>query len=313
MPDNIFTDEKINNSLEDIFSEVQRYYGLGRKASYIPALYQVDARQFAMTLIDKNGKVHSIGDDKVQFSIQSVSKVLSLTMVLNEFGEEIWGRMEREPSGKSFDSLIHLEEFNGIPSNPLINSGAIVMADILLEHYRDQAVPKFIEFCRMASGNDNIKIDEDIYKSEKRTAHKNFAFAHYIKSFGNINNDVESVIDTYLQFCSVTMSNIDLARCFYYLSNEGVGLDGKQITSRRHAKRINSIMFTCGTYDEVGDFAYLVGLPVKSGVSGAITGSLPGQYSISVWSPELNKKGNSYLGFKALESLTTLLDKSYLS
>lgn len=300
-------------TIEQIFMDVQKYYGMGKKANYIPALYNIEAEQFALTIIDKDKNVYSVGDDKANFSIQSVSKVITLTMVLNEIGDELWGRMDREPSGKSFDSLIHLEEHNGIPSNPFLNSGAIVLADILMEYYGGNVVDKYLEFVRKASGNPDIDIDQNIFKSEKLTGNKNYAFAHYMKSYGNITHHIKDVLDVYFQFCSLSLNNKDLARTFYYLMNQGKSLDGDEITSSRHCKRINSLMFTCGTYDEVGDFSYLVGLPVKSGVSGAIAGCLPGQYSVSVWSPELNPKGNSFLGFKALELLTTLLDKSYLS
>ena len=299
--------------IEEIARDVKKFYGLGKKADYIPLLSDVSPNQFALTLIDNQGEIISVGDDEVSFSIQSVSKVLTLTMVLEEIGDEIWGRMEREPSGKAFDSLIHLEEFNGVPSNPFINSGAIVLADILLEIYGDQALDKYLNFVRKITGNPELSIQHEIYLSEKLTGNKNFAFAHYMKSYGNLNHEVEQVLDLYFQTCSLYLTNIDLAKAFYFLSNKGISLFGDRVTSHRHCKRINSLMFTCGTYNEVGDFAYLVGLPVKSGVSGAIAGCLPNEYSVSVWSPELNKKGNSYLGFKALELLTTMLDTSYLS
>ncbi len=299
--------------IEEIARDVKKYYGLGKKANYIPLLSDVSPNQFALTLIDKDKNILTVGDDSVFFSIQSVSKVLTLTMVLEEIGDELWGRMEREPSGKAFDSLIHLEEFNGVPSNPFINSGAIVLADILLEIYGSQALDKYLGFVRKITGNNELTIQHEIYLSEKASGYKNFAFAHYMKSYDNLNHDVEEVLDLYFQTCSLYLTNIDLAKAFYFLSNKGISLYGDRVTSHRHCKRINSLMFTCGTYNEVGDFAYLVGLPVKSGVSGAIAGCLPNEYSVSVWSPELNRKGNSYLGFKALELLTTLLDTSYLS
>ncbi|MBT4792766.1 MAG: glutaminase A [Halobacteriovoraceae bacterium] len=296
-----------------IYNEVQDLYGVGVKASYIPALKSVDSKQFAMTLVDDQKNIYSVGDDKVNFSIQSVTKVFTLCMALNEVGEEIWGRMDREPSGKSFDSLIRLEEHHGVPSNPFLNSGAIVIADILLEFYGKHVIDRYLSFLRTVTGNKKISIDKTIFLSEKVTGHKNYAFARYMKSFGNIINDIDDVLDVYFSFCSVSLNNIDLAKAFYFLMNKGESLDGTRITSHRHCKRINSLMFTCGTYDEVGDFAYLVGLPAKSGVSGAIGGCLPGHYSVSVWSPELNIKGNSVLGYKALELLTTIIDKSYLS
>lgn len=299
--------------LKKIQLNTSQYYGEGVKASYIPVLAQVNPNQFAMTIVDSEKNIFTIGDDMVDFSIQSVSKVFTLSMALNEVGDELWGRMEREPTGKSFDSLIHLDEFKGIPSNPLINAGAIVIADILLERFGNKTIQKYLEFVRRSTGNDKIQIDKEVYDSEKATGHANYAFAHYMKAHGNIINKVDDVLDIYFQFCSLKLNNIDLAKGFYYLGHKGIGINGDKLTSYRHCKRINSIMFTCGTYDEVGDFAYLVGLPLKSGVSGAIAGCLPNQYSVSVWSPELNKKGNSYLGFKALEQLTTMMDTSLMA
>jgi glutaminase len=298
--------------VKQIEKDTRKFYGRGVQASYIPVLASVDPNQFALTLIDNDKNIISTGDDKVEFSIQSVSKVFTLTMALNEVGDEVWGRMEREPTGKSFDSLVHLEEYNGIPSNPFLNSGAIVLADILFECFGDSAVEKFLEFVRKTTGNQSLEIDLNVFDSEKRTGHANYAFAHYMKSHGNIINEVNDVLDIYFKFCSLKLTNIDLAKGFYYLGNKGLGINDDQITKHRHCKRINSIMFTCGTYDEVGDFAYLVGLPVKSGVSGAIAGCLPGHYSVSVWSPELNLKGNSFLGFMALEQLTTMMDISLM-
>lgn len=302
----------IANILKEIETHCSKYYGQGNVADYIPKLGKQDPKNFALTIVDNEQNIYSIGDDLIEFSIQSVSKVLTLTMALNEFGEEIWGRMEREPSGKAFDSLIHLEEHQGIPSNPFLNSGAIVVADILLSKYGDMAFEKYRLLISDLAGRDLI-LDRDVYLSEKETGHKNYSFCSYMKSYGNIENPVDEVCDLYFKFCSLKVNNLDLAKIFFYLSNKGISLNNKRITTHRHCKRINSLMFTCGTYNEVGDFAYLVGLPVKSGVSGAIAGCLPGNYSVSVWSPELNKKGNSYLGFKALEMLTTLMDKSYLS
>jgi glutaminase len=303
----------IQETIEKIQADTRCFYGRGVQASYIPVLAQVDPHQFALTIVDSNKKIYSIGHDKAEFSIQSVSKVITLTMALNAVGDELWGRMEREPTGKSFDSLIHLEEYNGVPSNPFLNSGAIVLADILLEHYGSETIKKYLEFVRSATGNQAIEIDEKVYACEKATGYANYSFAYYMKSHGNIMNEVEEVLDIYFRFCSLRINNLDLAKCFYYLGHKGYSIDGDLLTSYRHCKRINSIMFTCGTYDEVGDFAYLVGLPVKSGVSGAIAGCLPNNYSVSVWSPELNPKGNSYLGFKALEQLTTMLDTSLMS
>ena len=307
----------MNDNIQEVIGNIENfvkpYFGQGKKADYIPALDKVDANQFALSIVTSDKTMYSIGSDHISFSIQSVSKVFTLTLALSELDNELWKRMFREPSGKSFDSLIHLEESCGMPSNPFLNSGAIVLADILLDIYGANAFTRYMELMKEVSGNQDLEIDLTVYQSEKETGHKNYSFAHYMKSFGNIKNSVNDVVELYFKFCSLSVSNIDLAKAFYFLSNKGVSLSGKQITSHRHCKRINSLMFTSGTYNEVGDFAYLVGLPLKSGVSGAIAGCLPSHYSVSVWSPELNVKGNSLVGLKALEELTTRLDTSFLS
>lgn len=306
------TQNNIQEVIDKIAEQITYHYGRGKVATYIPKLAGVMPNQFAMSVVDSKGQFYCTGEHTTKFSIQSVSKVFLLTLVLNNLDQEIWGRMDREPSGKAFDSLIHLEETSGIPSNPFLNSGAIVMVDMLMDIFGKNTFDEVLKFIKVCSGNDELSFDHEIYLSEKESGHKNNAFCSYMKAYGNITHEVEDVLDNYYKICSISMHNSDLAKSFYYLSNRGITLAGEVITTQRHTKRINSIMFTCGTYNEVGDFAYLVGLPVKSGVSGAIAGCLPHNYAISVWAPELNEKGNSYLGFKALEEFTTVIDKSYL-
>ena len=278
----------------------------GNVASYIPELSKVNASKFGVCLTTTQGKHFAFGDYKESFSIQSIAKVLSLSLAYNILGEQIFKRVDVEPSGTAFNSLSQLEAENGIPRNPLINSGAIVICDILCSELND---PKneLLEFIRLVANSKTIEYCPKIAKSEKETGFRNYALINYLKSFGNIKNNVETVIDLYFHLCSIKMNCVELSIAFGYLSNEGKQLSKaqKRILPVTKTKRINAIMNLCGFYDEAGEFAYRVGLPGKSGVGGGIAAILPENYSIAVWSPKLNDKGNSYRGMKFLELFTT--------
>jgi glutaminase len=221
-------------------------------------------------------------------------------------GNEIFDRVDVEPSGNPFNSLVQLEYEQGIPRNPLINSGALVICDILLSEFRD---PKneLLNFVRTLAVDENIHYNEKIAESEKKTGHRNSALINLLKSFGNIENPVEDVLDFYFESCAIEMTCEELARSFLIYANDGrLAHNNEQIISLSESKRINAIMQTCGFYDEAGEFSFRVGLPGKSGVGGGIAAVHPDHYSVAVWSPRLNEKGNSALGMKALEALTTL-------
>lgn len=284
--------------------------GQGHVATYIPELAKVRPDQFSLALVAHDKTEYELGDGLETFSIQSVSKLYSLTLALNELDDNLWLRTHKEPSGMAFNSLVQLEYEQGIPRNPFINAGAIVTVDILCEKFGTKAFDEILNFIRKLSGNSGINFNKAIFESEKSTGHRNYALAHFMKSYGNIHSDVELVLDTYFKLCSITMTSTDLARSFYFLCNRGVALDGSIVTSPRHTKRISALMMSCGTYDNVGEVAYRIGLPCKSGVGGAIVAALPGEYAICVWSPALNKSGNSLFGMKVLEEFTTLTGKS---
>lgn len=278
----------------------------GQVASYIPELAKVAPDKFGMHLCSlKNGN-YFIGNNTEKFSIQSISKVLSLTLAYLFEGDRIWKRVDVEPSGNPFNSLIQLEQENGIPRNPLINAGALVICDILIDYLKD---PKkdYLDFIRKISGNSKIEYNYKVAASEAQFGHRNAALINFMKSFGNINNNIKTILDFYFHTCAIEMSCQELAKTFLIYANGGSLLaSNKRIISSRQAKRINAIMQTCGFYDEAGEFAFRVGLPGKSGVGGGIVAVHPGYYSVVVWSPPLNKKGNSVFGMQALESLTTL-------
>lgn len=294
-----------NKLLKEIFQEIKLIIGQGKVADYIPALANVDPRRFGMSISTVKGTNFSTGDVDEKFSIQSISKVFTLTLAFSKLGEEIWSRVGREPSGNAFNSLIQLEYEQGIPRNPFINAGAIVITDILIS-LLDDPYTELLDYIRLLSGSENIRYDEKVAQSERENGFTNAALVNFLKSHDNIKNDVEKVLDVYFHHCSITMTTNELSKSFLYLSNHGsIPNSDHRVLTKSQAKRINALMLTCGTYDEAGDFAYLVGMPGKSGVGGGIAAIIPNELSVAVWSPVLNKKGNSLAGTKALELLTT--------
>lgn len=292
------------NILQEIYQESLQQPKMGTIATYIPELANVSPDKFGISLTTLNGDHFEVGDSNERFSIQSVSKALSLTLAFSLYGEAIWERVGVEPSGSAFNSLVQLEYEKGIPRNPFINAGALVIADMLVSGLKN---PKqdFLDFIRSTSGIETIDFDLKVAQSEKNTGYRNAALANFLKSFGNIENDVEEVLDFYFHQCSIAMSCQELTHAFYFFANEGLTQRGTQILNQSQIKRMNALMQTCGFYDESGEFTYRVGLPGKSGVGGGIVALMPKQYIVSTWSPRLNTNGNSELGMFALEQLTT--------
>jgi len=282
----------------------------GKVANYIPELAKVSPNKFGMHLCCISGEEFSIGDIDEHFTIQSISKVLTLSLALNKVGESLWERVDVEPSGNPFNSLVQLEYENGIPRNPLINAGAIVICDILLAELKNPK-KEYLEFIREVSGNPSIQYDEKVALSEKSQGHHNRAMANLMKAFGNLKHDVEQVLDFYFYTSAISMTCKELARTFRIYSTHGkLNPSGKQLLTEKRTRRINAIMQTCGFYDESGEFSFRVGLPGKSGVGGGIAAIYPQKYSVAVWSPKLNEKGNSAAGMLALELLTNMTGSS---
>ena len=291
--------------LDEIYQEVLDAGIQGKVASYIPELANVSADKFGIHLQSLDGGEYAVGDSEEKFSIQSISKVLTLLMAFEFEGEKLWERVGVEPSGNPFNSLQQLEYENGIPRNPFINAGALLTADVLVSRLKNPKLD-FLNFVRELAGTKEIYYNEKVAFSELQYSHRNAALINLMKSFGNIQNDVNLVLDFYCHACSIEMTCAELAKAFLLLANHGVlPYSGKQIMSKSHTKRISAIMHVCGFYDEVGRFSYRVGLPGKSGVGGGIVAIHPAHYSVAVWSPALNVKGNSEAGMMALELLTT--------
>jgi len=292
--------------LEEIEREIQPLFGEGKVADYIPALANVEPDQFVMAIQMFDGSSFGVGEINKKFSIQSISKVFTFTLALEHYGKELYKRVGHEPSGNPFNSLVQLEYENGIPRNPFINAGAIVTADTLVSIYKKNTFEEILKFIRKVSNDETITYDEDIFQSELEHGFRNFALINMIKSYKNIHNEINEVINTYFKQCSIMMSPNELASSMLFLANHGVNpLTNEQIITESKAKRINSLMLTCGHYDASGDFAYKVGLPGKSGVGGGIVAIVPKKMAICVYSPRLNKQGNSLIGTKALELFTT--------
>ncbi len=296
--------------IQEVFKTISNIKDEGKLASYIPELANIDATKFGVHISTTSSLKHGLGNFQEKFSIQSISKVLSLCFAYKILGEAIWDRLGVEPSGTAFNSLVQLENDNGIPRNPFINAGAIVISDILISNLSN---PKedLLAFIRSLSGNNDINYSAKIAASEKSVGYRNIALCNFIKSFGNIKNEPTKVLDFYFDLCSLELSCEHLSDLFLFLANNGKALhNNNQILTKSQSKRINALMQTCGFYDESGEFAFKVGLAGKSGVGGGIIAILPNQYSIAVWSPKLNEKGNSYKGMNFLENFTTLSEQS---
>ena len=291
--------------LDDIEQAVKRAPDRGRVANYIPELAKVDDRQFGIAIATTDGRICASGDAEAAFSIQSISKVFTLTMALGQLGDALWERVGREPSGSAFNSIVQLEHENGVPRNPFINAGAIVVADaILCGNSPPRTVADILRFVRSLAGDENIVVDKDVALSEVDTGFRNAALANYMRAFGNLHHPVEETLGAYFNQCAIAMSCTQLARAGLYLANGGVNpLTDTPVISKLRVQRVNALMMTCGHYDGSGEFAFTVGLPGKSGVGGGILVIVPNIGSIAVWSPGLDSNGNSKLGKMALEML----------
>ncbi len=294
------------NLLNIIYKDCKSASTEGKVANYIPELAKINPNKFGMALITKDESLYSVGDSAEAFSIQSIVKVISLCIAKEYLGKDLWKRVSVEPSGTPFNSLTELERENGIPRNPFINAGALVVTDVLidiLEHPKQD----FLKFVRRLTKDNSINYNAEVAKSEQKHGYRNTALINYMKALGNINNSPVEVLDLYYHMCAIEMNCEQLAKTFLVFANQGrLANSDEEVISAKSVKRINAIMQTCGFYDEAGEFAYKVGLPGKSGVGGGIVAVHPNAYSVAVWSPKLNQKGNSQLGISALESLTSL-------
>ncbi|WP_328498179.1 glutaminase [Streptomyces sp. NBC_00414] len=291
--------------LNRIAAEMKDLADRGRPADYIPALAACDPRRFGMAVAELDGTVYGVGDWRQPFSTQSITKVFTLALDLAREADELWEHVGREPSGNPFNSLVQLEYENGIPRNPFINAGALVVTDRLHTQTGD-AAGTLLDFLRAESGNDDLAINEDVAASESAHGDRNAALGHFMAAYGNIGNPVPVLLDEYFRQCSVEASCADLALATGFLARHGIRSDGTRLLTMSQAKEVNAVMLTCGTYDAAGEFAYRVGLPGKSGVGGGVIAVVPGRCTLCAWSPGLDGHGNSVAGVAALDRFTTI-------
>ena len=287
----------------------------GKVADYIPQLRKLDPSLFGLAVAELDGTEHVVGDVDIAFPIQSMSKVFSLILAMQKIGgeravrREIWERVGREPSGDPFNSLVQLEHECGIPRNPMINAGALVIVDLLIEHC-DDPLASILELVQTLTG-ERLEMDPAIAAAEDRSSQRNRAMANLMAGFDNLEHSVDEVLEVYNNQCSLMMSARQIARSMRFLANDGIDpASGRQILSASLAKRVMAVMLTCGTYDAAGEFAFSVGLPCKSGVAGGIMAAIPDHSGICVWSPPLDPAGNSLAGRVALRELTDRLELS---
>lgn len=304
--------------LVDVLERHKAAASKGKVADYIPALAEVDPNLAGVAIATVDGDVVGAGDCDVPFSIQSVSKIFGLVMAMNRIGDDLWKRVHMEPSGQAFNSIIQLEWEQGIPRNPVINAGALLVADVLVSHYSSSKLA-LLNYVRRLAGDENIYFDQDVFESELSHGNRNAALTYLMKSFDNIEAEVPEVLDHYFSQCAISMSCKQLAKSMLFLANKGTNpiitdlpndSESQQVCSRKDAHRINAILSTSGMYDQSGEFAFSVGLPAKSGVGGAIVAVVPNYGVICAWSPPLNKYGNSVVGKNIIASLAEELGLS---
>ena len=300
--------EPMDVSIEDILDRQARRRERGTVAGYIPELAGVDPERFAVSICLADGRQFGAGDAAAEFSTQSVSKVFTLAIALGRYGDRLWTRVGREPSTNAFNSVQELEVRKGIPPNPFVNAGAIVTTDALMAGQSPkETLAEILTFVRLAASDDGIYVDPAVAASEEATGHRNRALAHFLKSCDNLIHPCDFTLGTYFHHCAVAMTCERLARFGRFLA--GFHPSGT-LVSAANVRSINALMTTCGQYDGSGEFAYRVGVPAKSGVGGGILAIVPGHASIAVWSPGLDRNGNSLLGTAALAELSDALNLS---
>ena len=291
--------------VDDTYRALADSRGAGKVADYIPALAEVDAAKFGIAVVTPDGRRFTAGDAAEPFSIQSISKVFVLALAIDRHGDALFDVVGREPSGDPFNSIVQLERERGIPRNPFINAGAIVTTDRLIDRRSDEdAFDELVSLLRKLARDDSVDYDRDVAQSESRTGARNRSLAYFMEDFGRLLNPVETVLGVYFRQCALTMSCEQLAEAALFLACDGVDPEtGHRVTTTARCRRINSLMLTCGHYDNSGQFAFEVGFCGKSGVGGGILAIVPDRASIAVWSPGLNREGTSLLGARALREI----------
>ncbi|WP_031515021.1 glutaminase A [Desulfofalx alkaliphila] len=297
--------------LEKILEENRHWTKKGKVATYIPALAKADPKILGITVIDIDGKAVTVGDCDTKFTLQSISKPLALMLALMDKGtDEVFSKVGMEPTGDPFNSIIKLETLRtGKPLNPMINAGAIATTALIEGQSGGEKIERLLEFVRLLAGNKDIRVNEEVYRSEQETGDRNRAMAYFMKDLGVLEADVDQILEVYFRQCAIEVTCSDIAHMARCLANKG-NIAGKQIIPHEIVRLTNTFMVTCGMYNASGEFAIKVGIPAKSGVSGGIMALVPGKMGIGIIGPALNKIGNSIAGVHMLEDLSRALDLS---
>ncbi|MDV4152311.1 glutaminase A [Clostridium sp. AL.422] len=294
--------------------EKNRIYGKeGKVASYIPALSKADKDELGIYVIDSKGNEYYSGDYDKKFTMQSISKIVSLILAIRDNGRyNVFKKVDVEPTGMGFNSIVNLEASDsGKPYNPMINAGAIVTTSLIDGKNVEEKLEKILDFMRAVTNNNHIDVNEEVYLSEKETGNRNRALAYFMKSTGVLEGNVEEVLDLYFKQCSIELTAKDLARFGAVLANDGViPWTNEKIVPKEVCRIVKTIMVTCGMYDASGEFAVNVGIPAKSGVGGGILATVPRKYGIGIYGPALDEKGNSIAGLELIKDLSIELDLS---
>ncbi|HEY3448454.1 MAG TPA: glutaminase A [Myxococcales bacterium] len=300
-----------NDLLGTIVEEVRPLLAAGKVADYIPALAEASPSSVGVAVTTAEGEHFSAGDARVRFTVQSVSKVLSLSYVLAEVGEEaVFGRVGKEPTGDPFNSIIRLETSTlGKPFNPMINAGAIVVAGLLPGKSPEERVRRLCEFVGEIVGRGDVAVDERVFESERATAARNRSIAWFLEELGLLEIGVDEALDTYFRQCSITLDAVELSRVGAFLARDGISpVSGKKLVEPRAARIVRSLMMTCGLYTGSGAFGIDAGIPAKSGVGGGIVAAVRNRMGIGVYGPALDANGNSIAGVETIIRLSRRLD-----
>lgn len=303
----------MKNLLKTIIENNRKWTKEGMVASYIPELGKVDPDLLGICVSTLEGEEFCEGDADIKFTIQSISKVITLMLAILDNGRSnVFSRIGMEPTESGFNSIVNLETSHSHkPINPMINAGAIAVVSMVSGSNGQEIFDRILKFARKITGNPVLDINEQVYLSEKSTGHRNRSLAYFMKSIGAIEGDVEDILDVYFKQCSIEANCRDIARIGAMLANDGVlPWNGERVVSREVARIVKTIMVTCGMYDASGEFAVHIGIPAKSGVGGGILTSVPARMGIGVFGPSLDRKGNSIGGIKVLEALSNELDLS---
>lgn len=302
----------MRNNLEEIIEEYRPWLEKGKVASYIPELAKADAKALGVWITNVDGTELYAGDVHQKFTIQSISKVITLIMAMEESGPDmVFTKVGMEPTEFGFNSITNLEvSQQEKPLNPMINAGAIAVISLIKGDTVEEKTEKILNFTKLIAGNDDIKINMEVYKSESETGDRNRALAYFMKGNGTMEGNVEEILDIYFKVCSMEVTCRDIARIGAVLANDGVSLEGERLISKDVCRIVKTIMVTCGMYDASGKFAVHIGIPAKSGVGGGILAAVPKKMGIGLFGPALDNKGNSIGGIKVLEELSKRYDLS---